>query len=147
MINIRFSGNYIRLSIMMFLEFFVMGSTGPVISLYLKDQLCFTGSQTGYIIAASAVSSLFSPIIGALVADRIISSERLLALVHFLGAAAIYLLSTQTEFYPIFFLYLVYWLLIGPSVALTTAITFHHLGKSNNFGTIRLWGTIGWIAA
>lgn len=143
-----FSGNYIRLSTMMFLEFFVLGATNPVFSLYLKDQLNFSGSQTGSILATSAVSALISPVIGAMIADKLIRAERLLAVIHFCGAAVIYFLSVQTGFIQVLALYLVYWLLIGPSVALTTTITFHHsLNNSNSFGIIRLWGTIGWFAA
>src|SRR5690554_3362687 len=133
---------------MMFLEFFVLGATNPVFSLYLKDQLNFSGSQTGSILATSAVSAIISPVIGAMIADKLIRAERLLAVIHFCGAAVIYFLSVQTGFIQVLALYLVYWLLIGPSVALTTTITFHHsLNNSNSFGIIRLWGTIGWFAA
>ncbi len=150
MSKVRSSGDppVIRLAIMMFLQFLVLGSTMPIISLYLKSQCGFSGLQTGYILAGSALSTLVSPFIGALIADRYISAERLLSLTHATGALALFILSTQTSFVPVFFCYLLYWLLIGPTTALTTAITFHHAPQAvKTFGGIRLWGTIGWIAA
>ena len=138
----------VRLSVMMFLQFLVLGSTMPIISLYLKMKCGFSGLQTGYILAGSAVSTLVSPFIGALVADRYISAERLLSLTHTAGALVLFVLSTRTAFVPVFICYLFYWLLIGPTTALTTAITFHHAPHAvKTFGGIRLWGTIGWIVA
>jgi nucleoside transporter len=137
-----------RLSAMMFLQFFVLGCTMPIITLYLKDELDFSGSRIGVILAVTSFSALLSPVIGACVADRLISAERLLSLSHFCGAILLYSLSRQTHFIPVLLLHLAYWLLIGPSTALTTAITFHHAPEAvKTFGGIRLWGTLGWIAA
>ncbi|MBN1760000.1 MAG: MFS transporter [Chitinispirillaceae bacterium] len=148
--SLRTSGGppVIRLSVMMFLQFLVLGSTMPIISLYLKIKCGFSGLQIGYILAGSALSTLASPFIGALIADRYISAERLLSFTHAAGALILYILSTQTDFLPVFICHLSYWLLIGPTTALTTAITFHHAPEAvKTFGGIRLWGTIGWIAA
>ncbi len=141
-----FSG--VRLSIMMFLQFFVLGCTMPIITLYFKDRLGFSGLQIGVVMAATSLSALLSPVIGAYVADRLISAERLLSILHFIGALLLYLLSRQTEFIPVLILHLAYWLIIGPTTALTTAVTFHHAPEAvKTFGGIRLWGTLGWIAA
>lgn len=139
---------FVRLSVMMFLQFFVFGATMPIISLYLKNELGFSGLQIGLILGATAASSLVSPLVAASIADRHISAERLLSLTHFGGAIMLYMLYTQTSFVPVLICHLGYWLIIGPSTALTTAITFHHAPKAAKiFGGIRLWGTIGWIAA
>lgn len=133
---------------MMFLQFLVLGSTMPIISLYLKTKCGFSGMQIGYVLAGSALSTLAAPFIGALVADRVVSAERLLSLTHAAGALVLSILSTQTSFFPVAFCHVLYWLLIGPTTALTTAITFHHAPEAvKTFGGIRLWGTIGWIAA
>ena len=137
-----------RLSTMMFLQFFVLGCTMPIITLYLKEELDFSGSRIGIILAVTSFSALLSPVIGACVADRLVSAERLLSLSHLCGAILLYSLSRQTHFIPVLLLHLGYWLLIGPSTALTTAITFHHAPEAvKRFGGIRLWGTLGWIAA
>lgn len=139
---------YIRLSAMMFLQLFVNGCTMPILSLYLKDYLHFTGAQTGWILATSAVSALISPLIGAFIADRLVSAERLLAISHFAGASVMAGLYSSTHFTPVLLLYLLYWMIIGPTFALTTAITFHHASDAaKNFGGIRLWGTLGWFVA
>ena len=133
---------------MMFMEFFVLGSTMPIISLYLKNELGLSGTRIGIIMAVSAVSSLVSPVISACVADRLISAERLLSIMHFISAFMLYGMRSSTGFTPVLLFYFFYWLLIGPTTALTTAITFHHAPHAvKNFGGIRLWGTIGWIAA
>ncbi len=137
-----------RLAAMMFLQFFVLGSTMPIISLYLKSNLGFSGSQIGWIMGVTALSAVISPFIGACIADRLVSAERLLSLLHFGGALCLLGLYSQSQFGPVLLCYLFYWLIIGPSSALTTAITFHHAPQAvKTFGGIRLWGTLGWICA
>lgn len=138
----------LRLNIMMFLEFLVLGSTMPIISLYLKNELQFTGAQTGFILSLSAISAFVSPVISAVFADRLLSAERLLALLHFIAALVLFFLQSVATFIPVLFFYLLYWSIVWPTTALTTAITFHHAPQaSQQFGGIRLWGTLGWIAA
>ncbi|MBN1575420.1 MAG: MFS transporter [Chitinispirillaceae bacterium] len=130
------------------MQFFALGCTMPIITLYLKSERGFSGSQIGLIMAVTALSSLFSPLIGACIADRLISAERLLSLSHMGGAVLLYFLSLQSQFIPVLFFHLFYWLIIGPTSALTTAITFHHAPHAvKTFGGIRLWGTLGWIGA
>lgn len=137
-----------RLSVMMFLQLFVSGCTMPIFSLYMKDYLHFSGSQIGLILAMSAIPSLLSPVIGAFIADRLISAERLLTITHLLGSAIMLGLYFQTEFIPVLFFYLLYGMISGPAFALTTTITFHHAPDAvKSFGGIRLWGTLGWAAA
>lgn len=137
-----------RLSAMMFMQVFVLGCTSPIITLYLKSDLGFSGLQIGWIMASTALSSIISPLIGACVADRCISAERLLAISHFGAAVLLYTLSFQTRFGAVIVCYLLYGLIIGSTTALTTAITFHHHpGARTTFGGIRLWGTLGWICA
>lgn len=137
-----------RLNLMMFLEFFVLGSTMPIISLYLKNKLHFSGAQIGAILSLSAFSSFVSPFLSAVVADRLLSAERLLSLLHLVAAVLLFFLQSFTTFTPVLILYLLYWSAVGPTTALTTAITFHHTPKGGKqFGGIRLWGTLGWIAA
>ena len=135
-----------RLSAMMFLQYFASGATWPIMSLYLTDHLHFSGAQAGVVLAMSCVAAVVSPWAGACVADRIISAERLLAVCHFVAAAMMLALSTQTGFTSVLVLYLAYTLMTGPTVALANAITFHNApGGNKAFGDIRLWGTVGWI--
>lgn len=137
----------IRLAMMMFIQYVVMGATWPIMSLYLKDHLHFSGTQAGIVLAMSAVAAFVGPVVGACVADRLISAERLLSVCHFGAAALMLLIGRQTEFTPMVLLYLAYNLAMGPTIPLTNAIVFHnHPGGNRGFGTIRVWGTLGWIA-
>lgn len=133
---------------MMFLEFLVLGSTIPIMSLYLKSTLGFTGTQAGWVLGSAALSSILSPLICACIADRLISAERLLSILHLFSALLLWALTSVSGLIPVMVCYAAYWMLIGPTVALTTAITFHHAPDAvQRFGGIRLWGTIGWIFA
>lgn len=135
-----------RLSALMFLHYFVLGCTIPIMSLYLKQYLGFSGTRTGIIMAMSAGAGFVGPFIGGFVADRYISAERLFALSHLLGGCLIIGIYFFSGFVPVLFLYLFYMLFIGPCTSLSNAITFHHIpdGKKH-YGGIRIWGTIGWI--
>jgi len=136
-----------RLSLLMFLQFFIWGATGPVISLYLRDCLHFSGTQAGLMLGLSAIGSIVSPVIMTFLADRVISSERLLCLLNVVAGVSMTLFSMQTEFYPALFIYILFGVAMSPTVPLINAITFHHSpGNREKFGNIRVWGTVGWIA-
>jgi MFS family permease len=136
-----------RLSLLMFVQFFAMGAINPVISLYLRDCLSFSGAQIGLVLGLAAVSSVVSPVIMTFLADRLISSERLLCLLNVIAGACMIIFSMQTEFYPVLFIYFMYNMAVIPSIPLINAITFHHSPSDREkFGNIRLWGTAGWIA-
>jgi MFS family permease len=136
-----------RLSLLMFIQFFIWGATGPILSLYLLDCLGFTGTQVGLILGLSAVSGIVSPALMAFVADRVISSERLLSLLNAVAGICMIIFSRQTEFYPALFACVAFHSAMNPSVPLINAITFHHApADRRKFGNIRVWGTIGWIA-
>ena len=82
------------------------------------------------------------------VADRYLSTERFLAVSHVVGGLAMLTLAFQTSFWPFFLTMLVYSLAYVPTLSLTNSICFHHLKDAQKeFGRVRLWGTIGWIAA
>jgi nucleoside transporter len=137
-----------RLSLMMFLEYVIWGSWLPLLALYLGDVLHFSGSEIGWIFATQAVASLAALFVGGQAADRLISTEKLLAVCHGVGGTAMFLLAFQTSFWPFFLLMLVYQLAYIPTLSLTNAIAFAHVSDAtNDFGKIRMWGTIGWIAA
>lgn len=138
---------YLRLSTMMFLQYAVLGAVMPIMALYLKNGLGFSPAQVGVVIAMPAIAALVAPLIAARIADRLLSAERTLAAAHFLGAGLMWALSLQTAYGPVIALFLLYSLATMPTMALTNAITFHHLEQAGrDFGRIRMWGTIGWIA-
>ncbi|MBN2188446.1 MAG: MFS transporter, partial [Chitinispirillaceae bacterium] len=137
----------IRLSTMMFLQYFVAGAYTPVLSLYLKEHRCFSGVQTGMILSMTAAGAIIAPLVTSLVADRFIRAERLLGVLQIAGGALFGAFATQTAFVPVIVLYLCYTIINVPTFALTNAIVFHHSPETRHaFGAIRMWGTVGWIA-
>jgi sugar phosphate permease len=133
----------IRLCLMMFIQFFVAGATLPILSLYLKDCLRFTGAQIGLVLGVSAVSSIVSPMFMTFVADRVISSERLLCILNIASGVCMMIFAAQTEFYPALLMYTIYSIVQNPTVPLLSAITFNHAPTDRRkFGNIRVWGTI-----
>ena len=69
----------VRLSGMMFLEYVIWGSWLPLLALYLGDVLKFTGGQIGWIFATQAIASVVALFVGGQIADRLMSSEKLLS--------------------------------------------------------------------
>ncbi len=133
---------------MMFLEYLIWGSWLPLLALYLSGVLGFTGAQIGWIFATQAIASLAALFLGGQFADRVFSSEKLLATLHLIGGAAMFALAYQTTFWAFFVVMLIYQLAYMPTMSLTNAVVFHHIADAQrDFGKLRLWGTIGWIAA
>ena len=138
----------VRFGTMMFLEYVIWGSWLPLLALYLSDVLGFSGGQIGWIFATQAVACVVALFAGGQAADRLMSTEKLLALCHAIGGTAMFALAWQSAFWPFFAIMLVYQLAFIPTLSLTNVILFRHVSDARSeFGTIRLWGTIGWIAA
>ena len=137
-----------RLSLMMFLEYVIWGSWLPLLALYLSRFLGFSGTEIGWIFATQAIASVTAVFVSGQVADRYLSTERFLAASHVVGGLAMLALAFQRSFWPFFAAMLVYSLAYVPTLSLTNSICFHHLKDAQkDFGRVRLWGTIGWIAA
>jgi nucleoside transporter len=142
------NGLTLRLSVMMFLEYVVWGSWLPLLALYLSDVLRFTGWQIAWIFGTQAIAAVVGLFVGGQVADRFMSTEKVLALSHLIAGLAMISLAYTAGFWAFFAVMLVYQLVFMPTLSLTNAIVFHHVKDAQkDFGKIRLWGTIGWIAA
>ena len=134
-----------RLSFLFFLQFAIAGAIFPVVALYMKEYLGFSGSQTGIILATSSVTAFVSPLLGAIVADKYLSAERLFGVCHLIASGLLFLLALQSSFFPVLILYFLFALFFGPTGALSNAIVFHHVPEGRDFGRMRLWGTVGWV--
>ena len=137
-----------RLSLMMFLEYVVWGAWLPLLTLYLgKNYLNFTGFQTAWILNAFAIASLTGMVFGGQLADRYFAQEKFLSVSHLVGGLAMLGLAFTERFWPFFGLMLLHCFFYVPTLSITNAITFANLKDTKEFGKIRVWGTIGWIAA
>lgn len=140
----------LNLSVMMFLQFAVWGSWFVVFFPYLRG-LNFSGEQAGALIGNMALGAIFSTIFAGYIADRLLSSEKLMAICHLLGAGALFLIAQikgPDEYWTLFALTLAYALLYNPTLVLANSITFEHVPDGQrDFPGIRVLGTLGWIAA
>ncbi len=138
----------VRLGAMMFLQYAIWGAWAPVLSAYLITDRGFSGAQVGWIYALLPLATIVSPFIGGQVADRYFASEKVIGFLAFTGGIVLLAASRVTDFGAMAALMLLYCLLYAPTLALTNSIAMINLKDSEaEFGRVRVWGTLGWIAA
>jgi nucleoside transporter len=139
---------YLKLSVMMFLEFAVWGAWAPVLASHLVGPLKMSGKQTGWIYAMLWLGCIVAPFIGGQIADRWVATEYFLTAVHLVGGIVLLLAARRTKFWNLLGLMGIYSLLFAPTLALVNSLMFSHLtSPDTQAGKIRVWGTIGWIVA
>ena len=141
-----------RLVLMNFLEFFIWGSWLISLGGYMIVTLKFTGGQVGSIYATMGIASLFMPALLGIVADRWINAERVLGICHLIGAVLLFAASTVTDYSTMYILMLLNAMFYMPTIALNNAVSYTVLEKYGFdiikvFPPIRVWGTVGFIAA
>ncbi|GEN25128.1 MFS transporter [Halomonas cupida] len=137
-----------RLGLMMFLEFFIWGGWFVTLGTFLAQNLSATGGQIGMAFSTQSWGAIIAPFIIGLIADRYFRAERILGVLHLVGAGLMFCLyqaESFTAFYP---LVLAYMILYMPTLALVNSVSFRQMDDpSREFARIRVWGTIGWIVA
>ncbi|MCA6487800.1 MAG: nucleoside permease [Chitinophagaceae bacterium] len=138
----------ILLSIMMFLEYFIWGAWYVTMGTYMGEHLKSTGLEIGAAYGALAIATMISPFFVGLVADRFFAAQKIMGVLHLGGAALLMgatLVDNNGSFYWIILLYS---LLYMPTIALTNSIAFSQMtDPGSQFPWIRVFGTLGWIAA
>lgn len=141
-----------RLIFMNFLEFFVWGSWLISMGGYMIVTLGFTGMQVGSIYATMGIASLFMPALLGIVADCWVNAERLFGLCHLIGAGLLVWASTVTDYQTLYVIMLLNAMVYMPTIALNNTVSYAVLKKEGIdiikvFPPIRVWGTVGFIAA
>ncbi len=137
----------IQLSAMMFLEFFIWGSWYVTMSTYLDKVLHASGAQIGAAYSAMAIATIISPFFVGMIADKFFSAQRVLGVLHLIGAALMYFITTIGNPDTFYWIVLLYSLMYAPTLALANAVAFRQMSDpSKEFASIRVLGTIGWIA-
>ena len=143
-----------RLGTMMFLQYALWGAWLPVTARYLsagvaEGGLGFSGSEIGMILGlAGSIGAVAAPFIAGQIADRYFSTERILAALVIIGGVVKWITAYQTDYSAWLVLSIIYSIVYMPTLALSNSITFAHMkDPDSDFPKIRVWGTIGWIAA
>tara|TARA_B100000378_G_scaffold276086_1_gene273295 strand:+ start:650 stop:1918 length:1269 start_codon:yes stop_codon:yes gene_type:complete len=146
--------NKYKFGVMMFLQYALWGAWLPVTARYLSASvdeggLGFSGSEIGMILGlAGSIGAIAAPFIAGQFADRYFSTEKILAFLVFTGGIVKWYTSTQTDYQAWLYLSIIYSILYMPTLALSNSVVFAHIDDTENtFPKIRVWGTIGWIAA
>jgi nucleoside transporter len=138
----------VKLSTMMFLEFFIWGSWFVTLGTFLEKNLSATGSETAAVFSTQSWGAIVAPFIIGLIADRFFNAEKILGVLHLVGALLMYQMYNATNvdvFYPYV---LGYMILFMPTLALVNSVAFNQMQDAEKeFANIRFWGTIGWIVA
>jgi len=138
----------VRLSVMMFLQFFIWGAWAVTLGTYLGMTMDFDGTKIGLIYGTSALAAIVSPLIVGFVADRFFSTQKIFAVLHLVGAGFLMMASFAQDFNSIYLILLLYGICYMPTLALANSICFHNMDDpGKHFPAIRVLGTLGWIVA
>ncbi len=138
-----------RLSIMMFLEFFLWGAWYVTMGPYLGNKNMEPG-YIGWAYSLGPIAAIVSPFFLGMIADRFFATERVLGVMQLLGGAFLIAAPHAMEIDKNLFLVaiLLHMLCYMPTLGLTNTLAFHNMtNQEKQFPLIRVWGTIGWIAA
>ncbi|MBW3519632.1 nucleoside permease [Flavobacterium sp. NKUCC04_CG] len=142
----------IKLTIMNFMQFFVWGAWLITIANYWFGTKHWDGTQFGLIFGTMGIASVFMPTLSGIIADRWVNAEKLYGVLHLLYAATLFYLpqiDDPTMFFNVMLLAMCFYM---PTISLNNSISYSVLKSSNldvvkDFPPIRVWGTIGFIAA
>lgn len=132
----------------MFLEFFIWGGWFVTLGTFLSKNLNATDFEMANVFSTQSLGAIIAPFIVGMIADRYFNAERILGVLHLVGAVLMYQMygaADMSTFYPYVLAYMVLYM---PTLALASSVSFRQLtNPEKQFSAIRIWGTIGWIVA
>tara|TARA_Y100000996_G_scaffold395358_1_gene360519 strand:- start:24756 stop:25949 length:1194 start_codon:yes stop_codon:yes gene_type:complete len=132
----------------MFLEFFIWGGWFVTLGTFLGNNLDASGAESAMAFSTQSWGAIIAPFFIGLIADRYFNAEKILGVLHIIGAVLMYFMSQATSFsvfYPLVFGYMVAYM---PTLALVNSVSFYQMkDPAKEFSIIRVFGTIGWIVA
>ena len=137
-----------KLSLMMFLEFFIWGAWFVTLGTYLLQNLHTSGLEVGAAVLTQSIGAIVAPFIIGLIADRFFSAQKILGVLHLIGALLLWRAAGAADFgsfYPSILLYMIVYM---PTLALVNSISFRQMtNPQKEFASVRVLGTLGWIVA
>ncbi|HTD42208.1 MAG TPA: nucleoside permease [Mucilaginibacter sp.] len=141
------TGIRVKLSTMMFLEFFIWGAWFVTMGTYLTKTLHSTDVQSSTAYATQSFGAIIAPFIIGLIADKYFSAQKILGVLHLIGAALMYYEYKSPDFAGFYPGILAYMIIYMPTLALVNSVSFKQMANpSKEFPWIRVFGTGGWIA-
>ncbi|HEX5112178.1 MAG TPA: nucleoside permease [Saprospiraceae bacterium] len=138
----------IKLSLMMFLEFFIWGAWFVTMGTYLSKELSSEGFQIAAAYSTQSLGAIIAPFIIGLIADRFFAAQKILGILHLVGALLMFMAAQSGNFGGFYPYILIYMIVYMPTLALVNSVSFRQMtDPSKEFSSIRVWGTLGWIAA
>lgn len=136
-----------RLSIMMFLQFFVWGAWYVTIGNYMAAH--GMADLTHWPYTVNPIAAIIAPFFLGMIADRYFATEKVLGTLHLLGGAVMFFVPQASDNPTLFIsLLLLYNLCYMPTLGLTNSLAFHNIqNQEKQFPVVRVFGTLGWIAA
>lgn len=133
---------------MMFLQYFIWGAWYVTMGTYMRDHLSSTGDQIGSAYMSLAIATMISPFFIGMVADRFFAAQKLMGILHIFGGILLFLATRITDNDSFYWVILLYSLMYTPTIALSNSVAFYQMSDAGKqFPWIRVFGTIGWIAA
>jgi nucleoside transporter len=138
----------IKLSVMMFLEFFIWGAWFVTLGTYLFSNLKTDAIDISAAYLTQSIGAIVAPFIIGLIADRFFAAQKILGILHLAGAVLLWLSSTAPDFSAFYPYVLLYMIVYMPTLALVNSISFRQMkDPAKEFPPIRVLGTLGWIVA
>jgi nucleoside transporter len=133
---------------MMFLEFFIWGAWFVTLGTFLGNNLKATDGDIALAFSTQSWGAIIAPFVIGIIADRYFNAERILGVLHLLGALLMYFMYQSTVFESFYILVLVYMVLYMPTLALVNSVSFNQMkNPAKEFSLVRVFGTLGWIIA